>query len=46
VALSADRVMLRANGDKAWFGWPTDDKLEELRMDQRLVALPSSGGAA
>jgi peptide/nickel transport system substrate-binding protein len=25
-------VMLRANGDKAWFGWPTDDKLEELRM--------------
>ena len=25
-------VMLRANGEKAWFGWPTDDKLEELRM--------------
>ncbi len=25
-------VMLRANGDKAWFGWPSDDKLEELRM--------------
>src|SRR5215831_19445554 len=24
-------VMLRANGDKAWFGWPTDDKLEQLR---------------
>ena len=24
-------VMLRANGDKAWFGWPSDDKLEELR---------------
>ncbi len=24
-------VMLRANGEKAWFGWPTDDKLEELR---------------
>ncbi len=23
--------MLRANGEKAWFGWPTDDKLEELR---------------
>jgi ABC-type transport system substrate-binding protein len=22
---------LPANGDKAWFGWPTDDKLEELR---------------
>jgi len=24
-------VMLRTNGDKAWFGWPSDDKLEELR---------------
>jgi peptide/nickel transport system substrate-binding protein len=24
-------VMLRTNGDKAWFGWPKDDKLEELR---------------
>jgi peptide/nickel transport system substrate-binding protein len=24
-------VMLRANGESAWFGWPTDDKLEELR---------------
>jgi peptide/nickel transport system substrate-binding protein len=26
-------VMLRANGDKAWFGWPTDEKLEALRTD-------------
>jgi peptide/nickel transport system substrate-binding protein len=25
-------VMLRANGENAWFGWPSDDKLEELRM--------------
>jgi len=25
-------VMLRATGEKAWFGWPSDDKLEELRM--------------
>jgi len=24
-------VMLRANGDKAWFGWPSDDQLEALR---------------
>jgi len=24
-------VMLRANGESAWFGWPTDDKLEALR---------------
>ena len=22
---------IRANGDKAWFGWPTDPKMEELR---------------
>jgi peptide/nickel transport system substrate-binding protein len=22
---------LRGNGDKAWFGWPTDPKIEELR---------------
>ena len=22
---------LRANGEKAWFGWPTDDKIEALR---------------
>jgi peptide/nickel transport system substrate-binding protein len=25
-------VMLRANGDQAWFGWPKDDKLEESRI--------------
>ena len=24
-------VMLRANGDEAWFGWPKDDQLEALR---------------
>src|SRR5262249_7493367 len=23
-------IPLRANGDKAWFGWPSDPKLEEL----------------
>jgi peptide/nickel transport system substrate-binding protein len=28
---------LRSNGDKAWFGWPKDDKIEELRA-QWLVA--------
>jgi peptide/nickel transport system substrate-binding protein len=22
---------LRGSGDKAWFGWPTDPKIEELR---------------
>ena len=26
-------VMLRANGDNAWFGWPKDDQLEALRSD-------------
>jgi peptide/nickel transport system substrate-binding protein len=26
-------VMLRANGESAWFGWPSDDRLEALRMD-------------
>jgi peptide/nickel transport system substrate-binding protein len=26
-------VMLRANGDKAWFGWPSDEKLEALRTE-------------
>jgi peptide/nickel transport system substrate-binding protein len=26
-------VMLRANGDQAWFGWPKDDQLETLRSD-------------
>ena len=24
-------VALRANGEKAWFGWPSDDKIEALR---------------
>jgi peptide/nickel transport system substrate-binding protein len=26
-------VMLRANGDQAWFGWPKDDQLEALRSE-------------
>jgi Binding-protein-dependent transport system inner membrane component/Bacterial extracellular solute-binding proteins, family 5 Middle len=29
----AVNVMLRANGDDAWFGWPKDDKLEALRVE-------------
>jgi peptide/nickel transport system substrate-binding protein len=24
---------LPANGDKAWFGWPTDDQIEALRNE-------------
>ena len=27
---------LRADGEKAWFGWPTDDKLEALKRDVDL----------
>ncbi len=27
----AGHISLRANGDKAWFGWPDDPKLEDLR---------------
>ncbi len=27
----AGHISLRANGDKAWFGWPDDPKLETLR---------------
>ena len=26
----ASNILLRGSGDKAWFGWPTDDKLEAL----------------
>ena len=29
----AGHISLRANGDKAWFGWPDDPKLEALRDD-------------
>jgi peptide/nickel transport system substrate-binding protein len=28
----AAHLGLRANGDRAWFGWPSDPKLEELRQ--------------
>ncbi len=27
----AGHISLRANGDKAWFGWPDDPKIEQLR---------------
>ena len=26
-------LSLRTNGDQAWFGWPTDTKIEHLRQD-------------
>jgi peptide/nickel transport system substrate-binding protein len=29
----AAHLGIRANGDKAWFGWPTDERLEALRQD-------------
>ena len=35
---------LRANGEKAWFGWPKDPKIEELR--DALVRGARSRGAA
>ena len=30
-ATPAGNQLLRSNGDKAWFGWPSDDKIEVLR---------------
>ncbi|MEB2399183.1 MAG: ABC transporter substrate-binding protein [Alcaligenaceae bacterium] len=29
----AGHLALRGNGEKAWFGWPTSEKIEKLRMD-------------
>jgi peptide/nickel transport system substrate-binding protein len=29
----ASQLGIRGNGDKAWFGWPTSPRLEELRLD-------------
>jgi peptide/nickel transport system substrate-binding protein len=29
----AGHLSLRANGDNAWFGWPNDPKIEELRSN-------------
>ncbi|MBV8426460.1 MAG: ABC transporter substrate-binding protein [Hyphomicrobiales bacterium] len=34
----AGHLSLRANGDNAWFGWPNDPKIEELR--NRWFAAP------
>ena len=31
---------LQANGEEAWFGWPTDDKLEALHAQWMEVARP------
>lgn len=33
----AGHLSLRANGDRAWFGWPTDPKLEALRDEWFLA---------
>jgi peptide/nickel transport system substrate-binding protein len=33
VANPALSIPLRANGEKAWFGWPSDEKLESLRAE-------------
>ena len=37
VATPAAHLMLRANGENAWFGWPNDPKIEALR-DSWFVA--------
>ena len=29
----AGHLALRGNGEKAWFGWPTSEKIEQLRLD-------------
>lgn len=29
----AGHLALRGNGEKAWFGWPTNEKVEQLRTD-------------
>ncbi len=29
----AGHLPIRGNGKKAWFGWPTSEKLEQLRLD-------------
>ncbi len=41
----AGHISLRANGDKAWFGWPDDPKLEALR-DQWFAAPDVAAQAA
>jgi peptide/nickel transport system substrate-binding protein len=41
----AGHISLRANGDKAWFGWPDDPKLEALR-DQWFEAPDVAAQAA
>ena len=34
----AAHLGIRANGDKAWFGWPSDPQLETLRQDWLAAA--------
>lgn len=41
----AGHISLRANGDKAWFGWPDDPKLEALR-DSWFAAPDTAAQAA
>ncbi len=41
----AGHISLRANADKAWFGWPDDPKLEALR-DQWFAAPDTAAQAA
>jgi hypothetical protein len=38
----ANHLPLRGNGKGAWFGWPDDPKIEELRDSGRLRPLTPS----
>ncbi len=45
IANPAISPIIRANGDRAWFGWPTDPAIEE-QVDAWLGALDEAGQAA
>jgi peptide/nickel transport system substrate-binding protein len=38
----AAHLGIRANGERAWFGWPTDPALEALRQDWLAAADPAT----
>jgi peptide/nickel transport system substrate-binding protein len=40
----AGHLALRTNGEQAWYGWPTDPKIEQLRND--WFAAPDQGAQA
>jgi len=44
--ISPANAPIRASGDKAWFGWPSDAKLEELREAWFNTSEPAAGKKA